>query len=436
MRDLETVANLVEQIKQLENSVFYTLLNHQTEIVDFLTEFDFYSDYAKRFIKAIKALDGEINALTVYDKLKELKIAEESDYSRLIELQTTFAPIVGLKTVEVLKKYIKQYKAYQKIIELQQKVIESIEFSDEIDTKSILDEYTDFLNEQEQESDNYISNSEILQCIKNQDFEQKWLYKDFILTNSINVLDGRGGAKKSRFALQLAIHAVAQLDFLCFPFSNREIGVELKNAIYVTPSTENNQRLIAHLVFTICNYHNLDPAEILEHLIFVQKPQSLLQKTKGIEPTRFYHDLKRLSRQHKPDLIIIDPLARFMGVEFNNENIAIFYNYLEELDSTILLIHHQPKGDIGKAVDQTTALGGVLFRELARARFTLQGEKLMIEKNNLSKYFNHVVELKYDFQNCIFSTEQSEPYDIEFTKLFEKQKRKNGRKREEIEEVF
>lgn len=201
----KVIAELIEQIKQIEISIFYTLLNYNSdnsEIVYLLSTDDFYSSWAQRYIKAIQSLvdeNAEITAITVFDKLKELRINDDSDFARLIELQTATASIAGQKTDENLKKYIKQYKAYKRLQELQQKVVKNIEHSNEVDVESIVNEYADFLNEQESESDKdkYISNSEILQCIENQDFEQKWLYKDFILTNSINILDGRGGSKKA-----------------------------------------------------------------------------------------------------------------------------------------------------------------------------------------------------------------------------------------------
>lgn len=198
----KVIAELIEQIKQIEISIFYTLLNYNSEIVYLLSTDDFYSSWAQRYIKAIQSLvdeNAEITAITVFDKIRELRINDDSDFARLIELQTATASIAGQKTDENLKKYIKQYKAYKRLQELQQKVVKNIEHSNEVDVESIVNEYADFLNEQESESDKdkYISNSEILQCIENQDFEQKWLYKDFILTNSINVLDGRGGSKKA-----------------------------------------------------------------------------------------------------------------------------------------------------------------------------------------------------------------------------------------------
>ncbi|MEM1986712.1 MAG: AAA family ATPase [Nitrososphaeria archaeon] len=422
----KVIAELIEQIKQIEISIFYTLLNYNSEIVYLLSTDDFYSSWAQRYIKAIQSLvdeNAEITAITVFDKIRELRINDDSDFARLIELQTATASIAGLKTVENLKKYIKQYKAYKRLQELQQKVVKNIEYSNEVDVESIVNEYADFLNEQESESDKkYISNSEILQCIENQDFEQKWLYKDFILTNSINILDGRGGSKKSRFAIQLAIHTVAQLDFLCFPFTNSEIGLDFKNVLYITPKTENNHRTIANIIVNVCKYHNIEYSEILRHLFFIQSAECLFVKSnKGIEPTKFYFYIKKISKQYRPDLIVIDPLMRIAGLELSNENIAFMYNFLEQLNSTILLIHHQPKGDLGKDISSTTALGGIMLRELARARFTLQKDVLLIEKNNLSQYYEHIIQLQYE--NNIFKTQQTEPYPFEFWQSIQNEKR-------------
>ncbi len=426
----KAITELIEQIKQVEISIFYTLLNYSqnSEIAYMLSTDDFYSNYAKRYIQAIQSLlieNAEVTAITVYDKLRENGIAEDSDFAKLIELQTATATVVaGTRTVEILKKYVRQLKAYKKLQELQQKVLESIENSDDIDIESLKDEYFEFIESKEKK---YITNDEILRCIENRDFSQRWIFENFILSKSIHVLDGRGGAKKSRFALQIAICATAQQDFLCFPFINKEIGLEFKNVFYVTPKTENNQYLLAFLIHNLCNHLNLDHEEILKHLIFIQTPQSLLKEEKrGIEPTRFYYEIKNLCKQYKPDMIVIDPLMRIAGVELLNQNIAILYNYLEQLETAFLLVHHQPKGDMGKEISNTTSLGGVMLRELARARFTLQKDLLMIEKNNLSPYFEHVVQLKYE--NYVFSTSQTEPYHIEFVKTLESEIKKEKKR--------
>ncbi|MDI6864643.1 AAA family ATPase [Thermodesulfovibrio yellowstonii] len=430
----KAITELIEQIKQVEISIFYTLLNYSqnSEIAYMLSTDDFYSNYAKRYIQAIQSLlieNAEVTAITVYDKLRENGIAEDSDFAKLIELQTATATVVaGTRTVEILKKYVRQLKAYKKLQELQQKVLENIENSDDIDIESLKDEYFEFESEQEKK---YITNDEILQCIENKDFSQKWIFENFVLTKSIHILDGRGGAKKSRFVLQLAVCAVAQQDFLCFSFKNKEIGIEFKNVFFISPKTENNHYLLAFLIERLCNQMNLDYNEILKHLIFIQSPQSLLkEERRGIEPTKFYFEIKSLCKQYKPDLIIIDPLMRIAGVELTNQNVATLYNHLEQLDTAIVLVHHQPKSDTGKDIASTTALGGVMLRELARARFILRENELMIEKNNMSKYFNHVVKLSYDYNYCIFSTTQKEPFEKEFVKTLEQYKvnGRNGKK--------
>ncbi len=147
----KAITELIEQIKQVEISIFYTLLNYSqnSEIAYMLSTDDFYSNYAKRYIQAIQSLlieNAEVTAITVYDKLRENGIAEDSDFAKLIELQTATATVVaGTRTVEILKKYVRQLKAYKKLQELQQKVLENIENSDDIDIESLKDEYFEFI---------------------------------------------------------------------------------------------------------------------------------------------------------------------------------------------------------------------------------------------------------------------------------------------------
>lgn len=420
----EAIEKLVEQVKEIENMILSTILNHNSELAFELSEDFFYSDYAKRYIKAIQSLVGnEVNSITVYNELQRLKIVEEEDFSRLIMLQTTFYPKVGIETVKTLKKLVNQIKAYKKTQELQQKVVEKIQYGEDIDEDVITEEFTDFLKESENTVQ--IANEKIKQCIEQPDFELEWLFKDFILNRTVNILDGKGGSRKSRFAIQLAVQLVMQSQFLCFDFAGKNFVGDSPRVIYVTTRTENNEKIIASIIDRICEHFIYDYNEVLSRIIFIHNPEPLIQQTsKGVSETEFYVRFKRLCRQIKPELVIIDPLTRFFAADLKNENFAIFYNMLEKLDTTFLLIQHQPKGDMRKDAKDTTALGGVLQRELARARFVLQGDMLLIEKNNFSKYHSHVVKLVYE---DVFKTAQSEPYDIELFEFLEEEKeQKNG----------
>lgn len=134
----EVIARLVEEIKQIEHSILYTLLNYDDkhEIINDLSEEDFYSLNLKRYFTATKYLfnsNAEINAITVTNALKELSLYRKDDLQKLIALQTTTTAIAGKETVRILKKNIKKLKAFYDSLKKQKEILEKIEYDEDID---------------------------------------------------------------------------------------------------------------------------------------------------------------------------------------------------------------------------------------------------------------------------------------------------------------
>jgi len=381
---------LVEQIKNIEISIFYTLLNKTTttDIAEMLTEDDFYSESCKRYFKAVRHIidtetETDINALTVADALKQLGIYEDGDIERLIRLQTETAIFASKKTVELLKKYVNQLKIYRKSIEIQQKALERIEFGEDIEIEEIIEYFTE-----ETTNSETLFNKEFYENFYNPP-KKKWLLNQLIYKGSVNVITGFGGVKKSYLALQMAITCILLKPFLLPEFLwNPDTG----KVLFLSVENENPIEIILERVHAILNGLELSEREkeiVRNNLKIVLKPEELaLQNNKGFQVTDFFRKIKRIVEKERIDLVIVDPVNRFAAIDENNNAAwTWFYNRLESVKTTWILINHPPKSDMSKENDDPlTARGASAKRENARTHISMRKDVLHIDKANFSKY--------------------------------------------------
>lgn len=249
--------------------------------------------------------------------------------------------------------------------------------------------------------------------IKKIKFPKQWLFESLIYRNTVNVMDGLGSTGKSTLALQLALVTITQREFLlpCFSFCRQEqcADLNLSNVLYLTTKAENPFEFVQEKIDCICSELNIDTAEAMPHFFLLYENEALLnESSKGIEPTNLYELVKKIISTYHIELLVIDPLSRFLGTEENNnKSINTFYNYLERLNTTILIIHHQPKSVMNEKIENTTARGASAIRENARCRLVLKNNTLLIEKNNYSTYQG--CEIPLEIRNYTYSTSCQTP---------------------------
>lgn len=398
-KEQDTTA-LVEQIKNIEISIFYTLLNENTDIAEILTEDDFYSDYCKRYLKAIKHIidtetETDINALTVADAIRQLGMYEDGDEERLIRLQTTTTILASKKTVELLKKYVNQLKIYRKSLELQQKILEKIEFGEDIETEEIIEYFTE-----ETTTNETLFCKEFYESFYNPP-RKKWLLNQLFYKGSINVITGFGGVKKSYLALQMAITCILLKPFLLPEFLwDPDTG----KVLLLSVENENPSEVILDRVHAILNGLEASQREkeiVRNNLRIILKPEELaIQNGKGFQVTDFFRKIKRIIEKEKIDLVIIDPVNRFVAVDENNNAAwTWFYNRLESVKTTWILVNHPPKSDMAKENDDPlTARGASAKRENARTHISMRKDVLYIDKANFSKYNDCFIPISDPYQ--------------------------------------
>lgn len=259
----------------------------------------------------------------------------------------------------------------------------------------------------------------------NLQLQKRWLFENLLYRNTVSIIDGLGSTGKSTLALQLALVTITQKDFLLphFSFCKEEqcADLECSNVLYLTTRSENPLEITKDKIDCITGELNIDKQVAIPHFYLLYRNETILTESKkgNIEPTELYFLLQKLIKECSIELLVIDPLSRFLGTEENsNKNINIFYNFLEKLHTTTLLIHHQPKISVNEKIENTTARGASALRENARCRLVLKSNTLLIEKNNYSQYQGFAISL--EIKNFAYFAKTQTPVKITELKMLEK----------------
>lgn len=269
--------------------------------------------------------------------------------------------------------------------------------------------------------------------------EENFILEPFIPAKSIVLFDGLGETGKSLFAMQLALSISENLDFLKIPVQKQ--GKILYFTAEETEYSFNDRLKKIAKAFDLSKIENFYWISTLSKRFQCSTYRLLENAKKGIEKTEFYNYLKTLLEQIKPVLVIFDSLINFYGLEENSsEHASVFIESLKLLtkdyDCSFLLLHHQTKEAMKKDGEKIFR-GSMVFREQARCRFMIEKvnkdtKKIVIEKLNKStnrdrEYYVSLVTITENLEPCLCFI-VTPPVVIE--------KRRNGKKAEEIEELF
>lgn len=274
--------------------------------------------------------------------------------------------------------------------------------------------------------------------------EERFILEPFLPTKAVTLFDALGESGKSLFALQMCMCLASGRQFLGLPV------VDKKRILYIVGEetdydfNERMEKIQKALQVSDDDLKNIAWISILSK-DFQCSTYSLLDEAgKGIEKTEFYEYLKTIISQWKPDLVVLDSLGNFYALDENSTRHGL--KFMESLKMLIrdygcsfLLIHHQNKEAMKKDGEKIFR-GTITFREQARCRFYIEKvsddvKRVVIEKLNKPTIFSR----EY-YVRLATSTENLEPClsfiltDPPPTK--EVRVRKNGSKKEEIEEFF
>lgn len=199
-----------------------------------------------------------------------------------------------------------------------------------------------------------------------------YVFQDVIPRGIVGIVSGAGGLGKSYTLLTLAMAAATGRELI--PGFNP--GQQLKA---LTIFGEDPAHCIWKRFRAIRDAHELtadQDSDLLHSNLQVcagqAAPLLALDAHGNISTTPALSSLAKLLKQHRPDLVVIDPLVRFYGASENaNEHADRFISELQRLavehECAILLIHHTGKsGQAGRSTGQDHARGASAFTSAAR----------------------------------------------------------------------
>ena len=202
-----------------------------------------------------------------------------------------------------------------------------------------------------------------------------WLLQNSLRRGFLGVIAGPPGAGKGMISVQLCVAVASGLPWLDAWHTTRR-----GRAMYL--SAEDDWKVM-HKRF----HWAVEPLpeemrkDVLDNIIPAPVPGdvSLFYKDKNGQGmcTQNFHDLKALIVKYRPDVVVLDTMARFFGVE-ENDNPLISYccAQLEALcrkyDCNIILTHHTNKA-AGDGVNKSEELDNALSQAAIRGASALAG---------------------------------------------------------------
>jgi hypothetical protein len=220
-----------------------------------------------------------------------------------------------------------------------------------------------------------------------------WVAPGYALRGAVTVLSGAGGVSKSTLAASWC--AALALGKPIGGFVPSERG---KALLLNTEDDADEQRL---RLSAILREAGAVPADIAGRLIRVGPGGvgTLIELHDGnAYPTPAFERIEELIAEHKPDLIVLDPLVELHNAEENDNTalrsvVAMFRSLAKRHKVAVLLIHHSKKGTAQVAGDADTLRGASSIVGAARIVLTVvqmtkdEAEGFGLRANQAKHYF-------------------------------------------------
>jgi RecA-family ATPase len=204
---------------------------------------------------------------------------------------------------------------------------------------------------------------------------QKWFLQDRIPSNTVSLISGQGAAGKSTLMLQLSASTVLASEFLgTVPATGPALFID----------AEDNRDVIHRRLDAIRRHqhYNVSFKYLGEKGLYVASwagDDAVLATTKAksgkIITTARYHELLRLAREMRPQLIAIASSANvFAGNELDRSQVQQFIARLNAIalaaDGTVILVSHPSLAGISSG---TGLSGSTQWHNAVRSRFYMWG---------------------------------------------------------------
>jgi len=244
---------------------------------------------------------------------------------------------------------------------------------------------------------------------KRADMAEQWLLKNLIREKTRTILHAAGGSGKSFLALQLAASYILQENFLIKDLEWKKY--RYKKVVYLTVNDENSIEDFHNRFNLIAKQTENDFSDeqiefFWNNFIHLETDNLVYQKnSRELDVTDEFLQLKEFVEKQNVELMIIDPLIAFLNGDLNdNSAVYNFFRILKKIDTTFLIVHHQPKATYNANIEDKTARGASAIQDNSRCVLTIQKLKgtdyidLYIAKQNNSKLMDkHLILTKPPF---------------------------------------
>jgi len=373
---------------------------------------------------------NKLNGIFEYFRDRTIRIFVDNDNTGIkntIELIELFKPytdkIYVVDFIEFAEKYdVADYLEEHSFVELMERIksnlsadefIELQKSQKEEDVEIIVDntQKQELLKkEQKQNKFELMHANNVIKHLehKQKDMAERWLLKGLIRERTRTVLHAAGGSGKSFLALQMASSYLLQDSFLIKELEWKK--ERTKKIVYLSVEDENSIEDFHNRFNLIAkqpeNNYTVEQIEFFwQNFIHIEANNLVQLKNKELMITDEFLELKEFIKEQGIELVIVDPLIAFIGGDLNdNGSVYNFFRILKQLDTTFLIVHHQPKNDYNNDIELATARGASAIQDNSRCVITIRNIKgtdyvdLFVSKQNNSKLMSkHLILTKPPF---------------------------------------
>lgn len=236
--------------------------------------------------------------------------------------------------------------------------------------------------------------------------ENRWLVHNLIRRNTVVMLDGMGATGKSLLATQLAVAVAGG-----WPFLGHFVVPRRGKVAYVNAEDPREEAWL-RIKNIAKNYDSRQyrEAALNIRLFFageiMRQTGTTILLDRNMQPTPFYDAVVDFSRRWQPDLLIFDPLGRFIYCENDNAYAAQVYTQLARFNTTVMFVHHTNKLSMSSKNDEdyndrAKSRGASNWVEMSKTRLYVVKNEIRIDKCNYC-YENQGKKIKLMFADDMF----------------------------------
>ena len=207
---------------------------------------------------------------------------------------------------------------------------------------------------------------------------RQWLLGTAALRGHYSMLVAKGGSGKTAVAILLAVAAATGRSDIAGMHVHSQLRV-----LFITG--EDSADEMRRRIWAVCKHHGIDPSDLGDRLCILPARDvggitlnSVASGGFGCVSEDGFRRLESLLRQHRADILILDPLVSFCPGGLNDNSVAsAVMGQLSDLavqaNCAMVLVHHVGKASVreGAEASAMAGLGAVSITSHARAVFAI-----------------------------------------------------------------